>query len=180
MNVRSSRPVGVATVAAGLAAALGALAIGGWGGDDWGARTVPLIAALTLVTSGVAILAPARSSPARSFPPARPAVSSVGAPAGSPPVPAGDADADDAPAFAPAMLLALGILYVLAIDRIGYLASTALVAPLAFVLFGERRPLVLALAATLVPLALHVVFFRLLGVFPPFGRWFDVLDVVPL
>ena len=162
-SMPTSRPLAFALVALGLAAGGAALLIGGWSGGSWGPRTVPLLAAATLALAGVAVArAPSAATP--------------------PPAVEGEPVAGTAPAGERSVLLLLGlaVLYVLLIDRIGYLAATALAAPAAFWLFGARRPLTLLLAATIVPFALHVAFFRLLGVFPPYGRWFDMLDVVPL
>ena len=165
-----ARGLGFVLVAAGLVAGGAALGIGGWGEGAWGPRTVPLLAAATLVASGAAIAVASVRHGTTALPPI--------AVEGEVP----DGASPDSPMREVAVLWLLGIavLYVLAIDRIGYLLATALAAPVAFWLFGTRRPLTLALAATVVPLALHLAFFRLLGVFPPFGRWFDMLDVVPL
>ncbi|MEJ6388740.1 tripartite tricarboxylate transporter TctB family protein [Gymnodinialimonas ulvae] len=74
------------------------------------------------------------------------------------------------------LILALG--YVWLISKIGYLLSTGLVAPLALWVFGIRRPIALLLAALLCPAIYHLVFFELLGVFPPYGKWFDLLDIL--
>jgi hypothetical protein len=38
----------------------------------------------------------------------------------------------------------------------------------------------LALGAIAVPVVLHVAFFELLGVFPPYGRWLDLVDLLGL
>ena len=162
---RSSRGLGLSLVALGFAAGAAALTIGGWGEGAWGPRTVPLLAAATLALAGVAVaLAPSTVEPPR-------AVEGVVAPSSSP--------KDEGEARV-ALLLGLAVLYVLAIDRVGYIAATALASPVVFRLFGARRPLTLVLAAIVLPLALHVAFFRLLGVFPPLGSWFDLLDHVPL
>ena len=160
-----ARGLGFVLVAAGLVAGGAALGIGGWG-----PRIVPLLAAASLVASGAAI---AGASPRRGTTAPPPIMVEGEVPDGASP---------DSPTREAAVLwlLGLAVLYVLAIDRVGYLLATALAAPIAFWLFGTRRPLSLLVAATLVPLALHVAFFRLLGVFPPFGQWFDLLDHVPL
>ena len=165
-RARGSRPLGLALIAAGLAAGGAALAIGGWGASAWGPRTVPLAAAATLAAAGAAV----------AVGPFRPAAHPPTAVEGEAPDGASPASGDGATLW----LLALGVLYALLIERIGYLAATALAAPGAFWLFGARRPLPLLLAATLAPLALHATFFRLLGVFPPLGAWFDALDHLPL
>ena len=75
------------------------------------------------------------------------------------------------------LLLVLCIGYVWLIGKLGYLISTALAAPLAMLLFGIRHPLGLLLAAILCPLIYHAIFFMGLGVFPPYGEWFDLLDL---
>ena len=150
----TDRTLGLALTSLGALAGAAALAIG----DGWGPRTVPLLAAATMAAAGVALMrAPAAPAPART-----------------------PADPDAPPGRPVAWLMALAVLYVLGIDRVGYLAATALAAPATFALFGMRRPLPLLAAATVVPLALHLVFFRVLGVFPPLGAWFDLLDWVPL
>lgn len=74
------------------------------------------------------------------------------------------------------LILALG--YVWLISKIGYLLSTGLVAPLTLWVFGIRRPIGLLIAAFLCPAIYHLVFFELLGVFPPYGAWFDLLDIL--
>lgn len=75
------------------------------------------------------------------------------------------------------LLLALALGYVFGIGGIGYLAATAIAAPLVLVLFGRRRPRDLLAAAALCPIAYHLVFFVGLGVFPPYGAWFDLADL---
>ncbi len=163
MTLPEDRPLGIALVGLGIAAGSATLSIGGWGSDAWGPRTVPLLASLTIVTAGATI--------ALSLP-AKPAPGGVG----------GDVphDAEDGAPRRVAWLLCLAVVYVLAIDRVGYLIATSLATPAAFALFGVRRPPALLAAALLVPLALHLVFFRLLGVFPPLGAWFDPLDYLSL
>ena len=163
MTGLEDRPVGLAIAAVGLATGTAALSIGGWGGGAWGPRTVPLLASLTMIAAGSAIAFSARR--------ARP--SGV---AGADPRPNASSSGD----LRVAWYLGLAVVYVLAIDRVGYLLATALATPPAFSLFGVRRPLALVLSALIVPLALHLAFFRVLGVFPPLGRWFDLLDHLPL
>ncbi|MEO9629447.1 MAG: tripartite tricarboxylate transporter TctB family protein [Paracoccaceae bacterium] len=75
-------------------------------------------------------------------------------------------------------LLALAILYVWLITKLGYLIGTGLIAPLVMWLFGIRNPFALLAAAILCPGLYHYIFFELLGVFPPYGEWFDLLDVL--
>ena len=75
-------------------------------------------------------------------------------------------------------LFLLGAGYTFLIDKFGFLIATFVATPVVFGMFGLRRPLGLLIAAVAVPAALHVVFFELLGLFPPFGAWFDLLDVL--
>ena len=75
-------------------------------------------------------------------------------------------------------LLALAIAYVLLITKLGYLIATGLVVPAALLLFGVRNPLGLLAAMVICPVVYQLIFFELLGVFPPFGEWFDLLDVI--
>ncbi len=75
-------------------------------------------------------------------------------------------------------LLALSAAYVIGINYFGYLVSTAAAAPIALYLFGVRSISGFAVAAVLCPAVYHLVFFVGLGVFPPFGLWFDLLDVI--
>jgi len=84
------------------------------------------------------------------------------------------------PERAPAVLgtIAIGIFYVLLITKLGYLIATAVAAPLILMVFGLRNPLGLLAAAVLCPAVYHLIFFELLGVFPPYGEWFDLLDVL--
>lgn len=74
-------------------------------------------------------------------------------------------------------VLALSLFYVWIIGKLGYLISTALVAPSILLLFGVHNPLVLLTAAIVCPAVYHAIFFMGLGVFPPYGEWFDLLDL---
>lgn len=75
-------------------------------------------------------------------------------------------------------LLALAVGYAWMISKLGYLLSTGVTAPLAMWLFGIRNPFGLACAALICPTLYHLVFFELMGVFPPYGEWFDLLDLI--
>jgi putative tricarboxylic transport membrane protein len=75
-------------------------------------------------------------------------------------------------------LALLGVFYVFALGKLGYLLATGLTAPVALFLFGVRSPLGLALSVALCPLIYHLIFFVGLGVFPPNGAWFDLLDII--
>ena len=147
----ADRILGYALATLGVLAGVASLLIGGPNGD-WGPRTMPLLAAVTLAVAGLAILRA--------------------------PTAAGATEWDGAAKAG--LLLALAALYVPIVDRLGYLAATALAAPAAAALFGARRPWILIAVAIAAPVALHLLFFRILGVFPPMGAWFDLLDHVPL
>ncbi len=75
------------------------------------------------------------------------------------------------------LLFLLALSYVVSIGLIGYLAATAIAAPLIFLLFGRDHPLELFAAALFCPIVYHLVFFVGLGVFPPYGIWFDLQDL---
>lgn len=75
-------------------------------------------------------------------------------------------------------LIALAFVYQAAIGAFGYLLPTALVAPLVLLAFGVRSKPGLLLAAVLCPLLFHLIFFELLGVFPPYGSVFEPLDLI--
>ena len=76
------------------------------------------------------------------------------------------------------VLVGLSFVYWWSISALGYLLATALAAPLALLIFGVRKPLTLGLAAVLCPVVYHLIFFKALGVFPPYGEYFDLLDVI--
>lgn len=73
-------------------------------------------------------------------------------------------------------LLLLSIFYVWIIGKLGYLIATALVSPLILLLFGVRNPVGLLIAVIACPAIYHAIFFIALGVYPPYGEWFDLLD----
>ena len=75
-------------------------------------------------------------------------------------------------------LLFLSIGYILMVAKLGYLVSTAFAAPVAMWLFGIRNIVGLLIATIVCPAAYHFIFFEILGVFPPFGEWFDLLDIL--
>jgi putative tricarboxylic transport membrane protein len=75
-------------------------------------------------------------------------------------------------------MLFLSLAYVWLMAKLGYLLSTAIAAPLAMWIYGIRNPLGLIVAAILSPLIYHLIFFVGLGVFPPLGEWFDLLDII--
>ena len=76
------------------------------------------------------------------------------------------------------LLVVLALVYHQAIVKFGYLIPTAITAPIVLVLFGIRSPVGLIVSAILCPIVFHLIFFKLLGVFPPYGEIFDVLDLI--
>lgn len=147
----ASWTVGVALIAIGIGAAVASMGIGLDQYGRWGARYFPLAGSLALLGLGIAELWGARR-------------------------PTGLIDGGHLPAIGALLLLSIG--YVWSISAVGYLISTAMAAPLALWLFGVRNPIGLAAAAFLCPAIYHIVFFVTLGVFPPLGRWFDLLDLI--
>ena len=73
-------------------------------------------------------------------------------------------------------LAGLAVVYPQTIQWFGYLLPTAVTAPLALAVFGVRHPLYFVLAGLLCPVGFHIVFFEMLGVFPPYGEIFDLGD----
>ncbi len=144
------RVVGVALILIGIGAMATSMGIPLDQQGRWGARFFPLAGSITLVVLGAAELRKTAS--------------------------ASQMDPRHLPAIAG--LLALAVVYVWLISAVGYLISTALAAPVALWIFGLRTPLGLGAATLLCPAAYHLVFFKLLGVFPPLGRYFDLLDVL--
>ncbi|MBW4709190.1 tripartite tricarboxylate transporter TctB family protein [Roseobacter sp. YSTF-M11] len=144
------RAVGIALILLGVGAAATSMGISLDQYGRWGARVFPLAGSLSLIAVGAAELWGARKA----------------APLDHRHVPA---------IFA---LLLVSFVYVWTLSAFGYLISTALAAPVVLWIFGVRHPMGLGAAAVLCPLAYHAIFFELLGVFPPLGRWFDLLDVL--
>lgn len=146
----ASRAVGVTLILIGIGATATSMGIplDQYGG--WGARFFPLAGAIALILLGAAELRRAQ----------------------------GDAILERRYLPAIAALLILSVVYVWVISAVGYLIGTALAAPIALWIFGVRTILGLGAAAILCPGGYHLVFFELLGVFPPLGRYFDLLDVL--
>ncbi|WP_243144843.1 tripartite tricarboxylate transporter TctB family protein [Litoreibacter roseus] len=144
--------VGLALVLLGIGATATSLSIPLDQYGRWGARIFPLAGSLSLLLLGGIELLSARN------------------------ISKEPTDTRHLPAiFA---LLALAIGYVWAIAHFGYLLSTGVAAPIAMWIFGVRHPVGLLIAALLCPALYHLIFFKLLGVFPPLGLWFDLLDVI--
>jgi len=75
-------------------------------------------------------------------------------------------------------LFAVALLYQQSIRWFGYLLPTAIAAPVVLYMFGVRSRIGLAISVVLCPLVYHIIFFVLLGVYPPFGEVFDLLDMI--
>ena len=75
-------------------------------------------------------------------------------------------------------LLGLSLAYYQLIQLFGYLLATAIVAPMMLFAFGVRGYTGLAISIVLCPLFFHIIFFELLGVYPPYGELFDLLDLI--
>jgi hypothetical protein len=140
--------IGAGLITLGGLAALGAFAIAPDYDGSTTARIFPLMTAVALTLMGALMLR------------ARP----MG--------PGGDAQATG---WAPWQMLAVTLGYLWLITKVGYLIPTALAAPAALWVFGVRNPAGLVAAAILCPLTYHVIFFELLGTFPPYGAWVDPL-----
>lgn len=72
----------------------------------------------------------------------------------------------------------LAFVYQYAMVAFGYLLPTALIAPVILYLFGVRSVVGLAVSMVVCPLVFHLIFFELLGVFPPYGSVFEPLDLI--
>lgn len=140
----------------GLAAVAASLAINPDPDGGWGARIFPLVGSGALLLLGVLECVKGLKTPA-----------SLSPDAGEP-----------SPLGRIFSLLLLSFAYVWLIGKFGYLISTSIVSVLALMIFGVRNPIGLAIAAVVCPLVYHLIFFVMLGVFPPYGEWFDLLDVI--
>lgn len=74
------------------------------------------------------------------------------------------------------ILFAVALLYQQSFRWFGYVLPSAVVAPVVLNIFGIRNRIGLAASVVICPLIFHVIFFELLGVFPPYGEVFDLLD----
>ncbi len=146
----ASQAVGVALILIGIGATVTSLGISLDQYGRWGARYFPLAGSIALILLGAAELR--GSKPAKTV--------------------------DRTHLVAVFALLVVSVIYVWGISVFGYLLSTAIAAPAALWIFGVRNPIGLAAAAVLCPAIYHGIFFMALGVFPPLGRWFDLLDVL--
>ena len=74
------------------------------------------------------------------------------------------------------VLFAIALFYQQSFRWFGYILPTAIVAPVVLYIFGVRSWIGLAVSVVACPLIFHIIFFELLGVFPPYGEVFDLLD----
>lgn len=74
------------------------------------------------------------------------------------------------------VLFIIALVYQQSFRWFGYLLPTAIVAPIVLYLFNVRSWIGLAVSAVICPLIFHLIFFVLLGVFPPYGEVFDLLS----
>ncbi len=74
------------------------------------------------------------------------------------------------------ILFAIALIYQQSFRWFGYVLPTAITAPVVLYIFGVRSRIGLAISVIVCPLIFHVIFFELLGVFPPYGEVFDLLD----
>lgn len=72
-------------------------------------------------------------------------------------------------------LMLLGVMYYFTMMQFGYLLSTAIAAPCCLALYGVSRPSLILGGGVVVPVLFHIVFFEMLGVYPPIGEMFDLL-----
>ncbi|WP_375573971.1 tripartite tricarboxylate transporter TctB family protein [Ahrensia marina] len=88
-----------------------------------------------------------------------------------------DSGVSPAPLRAVSLIL-IGVAHVYLTPRIGYLATSALIAASTLALFGVRDWRILLAGTLALPLIMHLAFIELMGVFMPRGRWFDVLSLI--
>lgn len=146
--------IGGVLIIFGLAALLASLQIDPDPDGDLGARIFPLVGAVSIALLGV--------------------VEMIGGLTGKKPAPFAMGDRS----VSVFTLLLISIAYIFLISKFGYLIATGVSAFLALWMFGVRNPIGLLIAMIACPAVYHLIFFELLGVFPPFGEWFDLLDVI--
>ncbi|WP_108859777.1 tripartite tricarboxylate transporter TctB family protein [Ruegeria sp. Alg231-54] len=73
-------------------------------------------------------------------------------------------------------LFVIALIYQQSFRWFGYLLPTAIAAPVVLCFFGVRSWIGLAVSVVLCPLIFHLIFFVLLGVYPPYGEVFDLLS----
>ncbi len=90
-----------------------------------------------------------------------------------------DIDAIQWQGLAPVAIPIMGmvILYVGLLSGFGYLISTMMIAPLAYLLFGNRGLKRAVILPLLVSIIYYIVFFKLLGMFDPPGSILDISEI---
>jgi len=150
-NLSQGFVIGIVLTTFGIAILIASFQIDKDPGGGWGARIFPMFGSIALLMVGILELR------------------------------FGLRDTQARPDYIPSnilVLFGLAIGYIFLIGKIGYLLSTGLVAPMVFLVFGVRNLIGLFASAVLCPVAYHLIFFELLGVFPPYGKWFDLLSVI--
>ena len=72
----------------------------------------------------------------------------------------------------------LSILYYQLIVWFGYILPTAFMSPVMLYIFGVRNTAGLVGSGILCPIIFYVIFFVVLGVYPPYGTVFDILSKI--
>lgn len=122
-------------------------------GDTW-AGIVPFSASVALLfLSGLMLLSAARQTAATTL-----------------------REQDDGATLQIIGLFVVALIYQQSFRWFGYLLPTAIAAPVVLYVFGVRSWIGLGLSVVLCPLVFHLIFFVLLGVFPPYGEVFDLLS----
>ncbi|WP_081894694.1 tripartite tricarboxylate transporter TctB family protein [Ruegeria halocynthiae] len=122
-------------------------------GDTW-AGIVPFAASVALLGLSILLLVGASRQPAGPAP----------------------TSSDSAVTLQIVGLFIIALIYQQSFRWFGYLLPTAIVAPIVLYIFGVRSWIGLAVSMVICPLVFHVIFFVLLGVFPPYGEVFDLLS----
>lgn len=122
-------------------------------GDTW-AGIVPFAASVALLGLSILLIVDASRQ-------------SVGAP---------PTTSDNGATFQIVLLFIIALIYQQSFRWFGYLLPTAIVAPVVLYMFGVRSWVGLAISVVVCPLVFHLIFFVLLGVFPPYGEVFDLLS----
>lgn len=76
------------------------------------------------------------------------------------------------------MIVGVGIAYVYALDAVGYFLATLAFSPLAFAAFGGRGLRGTVLPGILSTVAIYLIFFRLLGIYDPPGKYIDFAALI--
>lgn len=122
-------------------------------GDTW-AGIVPFSASVALLGLSALLLVGASRQPAGVAP----------------------SSSDNGATFQIIVLFIIALIYQQFFRWFGYLLPTAIVAPIVLYMFGVRSWIGLAVSMVICPLVFHLIFFVLLGVFPPYGEVFDLLS----